>query len=76
MATDASNISITPFGDEVIGSFRVFIMDIDGTLMNGSETIVGVADQMFQLLSDESKKVLFYSNGGYCTLEHTWSKVV
>ena len=51
-------------------------MDIDGTLMNGNAPVAGVADSCFRLLTDETKKVLFYSNGGYCNNETTWKKVV
>ena len=46
-------------------------MDIDGTLMNGGAAIEGVADSIFKIMTDESKKILFYTNGGYCTLERT-----
>ena len=51
-------------------------MDIDGTLMNGNATVPGVADSVFRIMTDESKKILFYTNGGDCTLERTWQKVV
>ena len=51
-------------------------MDIDGTLMNGGASIAGTADSIFKTMTDESKKILFYTNGGYCTLERTWQKVV
>ena len=47
-------------------------MDIDGTLMNGNEAIAGVGESIYRIMTDETKKVLFYSNGGYCSLEHTW----
>ena len=65
------NNQITSF-EQVYGHFRVFILDVDGTLMNGNEAIAKVAESVFRLLTDETKKVLFYSNGGYCSLEHTW----
>ena len=58
--------------EQVYGQYRVFIMDIDGTLMNGNEAIAGVSDTVFRIMTDETKKILFYSNGGYCSLEHTW----
>ena len=51
-------------------------MDLDGTLVNGDANIPGVADTVYRLFTDDTKKVLFYSNGGYCSLEHTWQKVV
>ena len=58
--------------EEVIQRYRVIIFDVDGTLLNGSSPIEGVAESMYRLLTDSSKKVLFYSNGGYCTSVATW----
>ena len=51
-------------------------MDIDGTLSNQAAIIPGVSESIFRLLTDDSKKVLFYSNGGYCNLETTWQKII
>ena len=70
-----SNIDLANF-EQVYQRYRVFIMDIDGTLMNGSGLIPGVSEKIFQLMTDESKKVLFFSNGGYCNVATTMKKVV
>lgn len=70
-----SNIELASF-EQVYEQYRVFILDLDGTLLNGNEPIEGVADSVFRLMTDDSKVVLFFSNGGYCNLETTWKKVV
>ena len=54
----------------------MFILDIDGTIKNGSAGIAGVAESVHRLLMDDSKKILFYTNGGYCSLTVTWEGVV
>ena len=36
----------------------------------------GVAESTFRLMTDPTKKVLFFSNGGYANLTHTWNKVL
>ena len=61
--------------EEVYAAFRVFILDIDGTLMNGNALIDGTLDAVYRLISDPEKKVLFYTNGGYCTLQDSFDKV-
>ena len=70
-----SNIEIAAY-EQVYQQYRVFIMDIDGTLMNGNGKIPGVAEKIFQLMTDESRKVFFFSNGGYCNVATTMKKVV
>ena len=54
--------------EQVKAVFRVFILDLDGTLMNGYAPVPGVAQVIFNLFVEDNKKVLFYSNGGYCSL--------
>ena len=61
--------------EEVYQAFRVLILDLDGTLTNGPTPVPGVAESTFRLMTDPTKKVLFFTNGGYANLNHTWSKV-
>lgn len=35
-----------------------------------------MVDAVYRLLTDPSKKVLFFTNGGYANLDHTFGKVV
>ena len=43
--------------------------------MNGSEVIPGTVEVVFSLITDQSKRVFFYTNGGYCTNQQSWDKV-
>ena len=54
--------------DQILEKLKVIILDMDGTLMNGKASIPGVAKTVYKLLIDESKIVLFYTNGGYSTV--------
>lgn len=62
--------------EQVYEAYRVFILDLDGTLSNQSARIPGVADSVHRLMTDPSKKVLFFTNGGYATLDYTVSQVI
>ena len=64
----------TPLADfeTVYSKYKVFIMDLDGTLMNGSATIPGAAQSILRLVQDETKKVLFFTNGGYCNVKYNY----
>lgn len=57
-------------------AYDVFILDLDGTLWNGSSPIAGTAQSTYKLLRDPSKRVLFYTNGGYCSRQYTFEQVV
>jgi len=70
----AGTLRVSSF-EEVYASYRVFILDIDGTLMNGNENVEGAVDSVFRLMTDASKKVLFFTNGGYCSLHATFTKI-
>lgn len=72
LATNGTTSSPLASFESVYGQYRVFILDIDGTIINGDAQIEGVIDSVYRLLIDEDKKVLFYTNGGYCTLEHSF----
>jgi hypothetical protein len=54
--------------EEIYSRYRVFILDIDGTIINGDAQIEGTLESVYRLMTDETKKVLFFTNGGYCTL--------
>jgi len=43
--------------------------------MNGTSIIDGVLNEVYGLMTDQTKKVLFYTNGGYCTLKDSFTKV-
>ena len=43
--------------------------------MNGSEIIPGTVEVVWSLLTSQDKKVFFYTNGGYCTNQHSWEKI-
>lgn len=60
---------------ELKSKFNVFIIDLDGTLWSGTTPIPGTADATYQLLRDPAKKVVFYTNGGYCSLQYTFSSI-
>ena len=69
-----SEINVNQF-EEVYAAYRVFVLDVDGTLLNGYTKIDGVVESVYRLLVDPEKKVFFYTNGGYCTNEKSFEKV-
>jgi ribonucleotide monophosphatase NagD (HAD superfamily) len=54
--------------------YEVYILDLDGTLWNGSTPIPGTAASTYHLL--KTKKVFFYTNGGYCSREYTYTTII
>ena len=54
----------------------MFILDLDGTLMNGSAPVPGAALATHKILLDESKKVLFFTNGGYSNVQYNMDKTI
>ena len=52
--------------------YEVFIIDFDGTLWNGADPIAGTEESCYQLMKDPKNLVLFYTNGGYCSLESSF----
>jgi len=59
-----------------VDNYDVFILNLDGTLWNGSSPIPGTVDSTYRLLKDPSKRVFFYTNGGYCNLQYTYNQIV
>ena len=52
--------------------YEVFIIDFDGTLFNGADPIAGTEESCYQLMKDPKNLVLFYTNGGYCSLDSSF----
>lgn len=52
--------------------YEVFIIDFDGTLWNGADPIKNTEECCYQLMKDPKNKVLFYTNGGYCSLDYSF----
>ena len=55
--------------EDIKDKYEVFIVDMDGTLWNGNSRIEGTAECTYELMKNPKNLVLFYTNGGYCTLE-------
>ena len=53
--------------EKLINEYKVFILDFDGTLWNGSAHIGGVQNIVLELYRQE-KIVLYFTNGGWCSL--------
>jgi ribonucleotide monophosphatase NagD (HAD superfamily) len=49
----------------------VYILDFDGTLFKGNGQIPGVSNCVFELIK-LNKLVLFYTNGGWCTVQFNY----
>ena len=59
----------------LIDSYKVYILDFDGTLWNGSTRIGGVAPVVLELYRRD-KLVLYYTNGGYCSVASNFNAIV
>ena len=61
--------------ESLLDKYSVFILDFDGTLFNGHKEIPGVAKTVHRLFS-AGKTCLFFTNGGYCTVEYNYNQLI
>jgi ribonucleotide monophosphatase NagD (HAD superfamily) len=61
--------------DKLIDEYKVFILDFDGTLWNGSARIGGVHKVVLELYKQD-KLVLYFTNGGWCSLQYNFDSIV
>jgi len=61
--------------ESLIDKYRVYVLDFDGTLWNGSTRIGGVAPLLLELYK-RNKIVLYYTNGGWCSLQYSYECIV
>ena len=59
----------------MIDKYNYYILDFDGTLWNGSTRIGGVQTLVLELYRRE-KLVLYYTNGGYCSVQQNFGAIV
>jgi ribonucleotide monophosphatase NagD (HAD superfamily) len=57
--------------EKLVSLYDVYILDFDGTLFKGNGQIPGVSNCVFELIK-LNKLVLFYTNGGWCTVQFNY----